>query len=91
LIRHTEATRRSQLIRESLDDLSWLSAPDGVVDLESALADYLRWCFQQADRIDLLRPSPPSILDEHLEDVGIPQELVKECDRQSKGVLAQSW
>jgi len=75
LIQHAEAMRRSRLVREYLDELFWLRAPDGVVDIDSTLAEYLRWGFQQADRLDPLRPSPPSVLDERIEDAEELQEL----------------
>jgi hypothetical protein len=40
----------------------------GTIDPESEFAKWLDWAAQQADRVDPLRPCPPSILDEEIEE-----------------------
>jgi len=62
---HADGWRQSQLIRNYLDALSQkLVQRDEAIDLDGEAARYLRWAHQQADRLDPLRPSPASILDE---------------------------
>lgn len=68
LIHHADSLRQSEVLREYLDQLCWAKAPDGVVAIDSHLADYLRWGFKQADRFDPLRPSPHSVLDERVDE-----------------------
>ncbi len=69
LVVHAESWRKSRLIRDYLDALCVGAGVDrnGVV-LNSPLAEYLRWGFEQADRMDPLRPSPSSILDEEFDE-----------------------
>jgi hypothetical protein len=40
----------------------------GAIEPGSEIAQWLDWATQQADRLDPLRPSPPSILDEKIEE-----------------------
>jgi hypothetical protein len=52
----------------------WKEADDlrrftDAVELGSEIAQWLDWATQQADRLDPLRPSPPSILEEKIEEV----------------------
>lgn len=68
LLDHSDSWRRSELVRDYLDALCVRATQGlGAVPLDSELADYLRWGFQQADRIDPLRPSPHSVLDEQID------------------------
>jgi len=39
---------------------------DGAIAIDGEAAAYLRWAHQQADRLDPLRPSPSSVLDERI-------------------------
>ena len=41
----------------------------GSIESDSEFAQWLEWATQQADRLDPLQPSPPSILDEKIEEV----------------------
>ncbi len=69
LLEHAQGWQRSQLIREYLDALCFSTVGgDGVVVIDSELAKYLRWGFEQADRCDPLSPTPPSVLDEEVDD-----------------------
>ncbi|MBC8873256.1 MAG: hypothetical protein H8E44_27795 [Planctomycetes bacterium] len=69
LLLHAESWQKSSLIRKYLDALCDTCAADGeVVALDSPLAAYLRWGFDQADCLDPLRPSPRSVLDETIEE-----------------------
>jgi hypothetical protein len=68
LLDHSRAWQKSKLIRDYLDALCFHVLNGAVaVPLDSELADYLRWGFNQADRIDPLRPSPHSVLDEDVD------------------------
>jgi hypothetical protein len=64
---HAESWQKSQLVRQYLDELCSVCAP-GAVPLDSELTAYLKWGVKQADRLDPLRTSPYSILDETIED-----------------------
>ncbi len=69
LVLHAKSWRKSRLVREYLDALCVAAGVDlNGVALDSPLADYLRWGFEQADRIDPLRSSPPSILDKEFRE-----------------------
>ena len=69
LVEHAQGWQRSRLIREYLDALCFSAADEnGIVGIDSELAKYLRWGFEQADRCDPLRPTPPSVLDEEVDD-----------------------
>lgn len=69
LFEHAQGWQRAQLLREYLDALCFCNVGDnGVVGIDSELAKYLRWGFEQADRCDPLRPTPPSVLDEEVDD-----------------------
>jgi hypothetical protein len=39
---------------------------DGAIALDSETADYLRWGYNQANRLDPLQPSSPPVLDESI-------------------------
>jgi hypothetical protein len=65
---HAESWQKSQIMRQYLDQLCSACAPDGIVRLDSELAAYLKWGFEQADRLDPLRTTPCSILDETIEE-----------------------
>lgn len=68
LLDHSKAWQKSKLIRDYLDALCFHVLNGAVVvPLDSQLADYLRWGFNQADRIDPLRPSPHSVLDDDVD------------------------
>jgi hypothetical protein len=67
LVNHAQAWRQSQLIREYLSAVcDKLLARDGAIAIDGQEAAFLRWAHQQAERIDPLRPSPPSVLDESI-------------------------
>lgn len=65
LINHANSWQRSQLIRENLGAVcDLLLERDGAIGIQSEAAEYPRWAFQQADRIDPLKPTSPSVLDQ---------------------------
>jgi len=71
LFRQAVDWERSCRLRDFLDALCNSNAgANGTVDVDSELATFLRWGFAQADRLDPLRPSPPSVLDERIEPSG---------------------
>jgi hypothetical protein len=68
LIDHVQAWQQAAAIRSYLENFGCISASKaGVVAVNSELAQYLRWGHQIADRIDPLRDTPPSILDQVFE------------------------
>jgi hypothetical protein len=69
LISQAENRHKSKLIREYVGAVERLSlSGDCHFQPEGNLEDWLKWAREQADRLDPLTPSPPSILDEDFED-----------------------
>lgn len=69
LLDEVERRQLSKQVREYLDEVcEMLMKRHGVtsIGLESDGADFFRWAHQQADRIDPLKRSPPSVLDERI-------------------------
>ncbi len=68
LFARATAWRQSQIIRDYLDlvCLHHVGA-EGSLPIDCEIASYLRWGFEQADRLDPLRPSPQSILDTRIQ------------------------
>lgn len=67
LVRHASGWEQSQQIRCYLASLcDMLLERHGAIGIESEAAEYLRWAHKQANRLDPLKPSPPSVLDEHI-------------------------
>lgn len=68
LLAHANAWQQSQIIRNYLDSFCSLNLlADGSLPIDSEVANYLRWAFAQATRIDPLLKSPPSVLDKRIE------------------------
>jgi len=66
LVNHANSWRQGQIVREYLAAVcDMLLERDGAIAIDGEAAQYLRWAHQQAERLDPLRPSPPSVLDEH--------------------------
>jgi hypothetical protein len=72
LISQADNWHKSKLVREYVTALEKMSlSGDCPFQPEGNLEDWLKWAREQADRLDPLTPSPPSILDEDLaEDEG---------------------
>lgn len=65
LISEAENWKRSQILREYIVEIEKHKAGDELpFSLDKSLVDWLKWAYDQADRLDPLSPSPPSILDE---------------------------
>jgi hypothetical protein len=65
LLATANSWRKSQKLREYIEARRQQHlAEHGAVEPDSKFAIWLAWANQQADRMDPLRPSPPSILDE---------------------------
>ena len=78
LLNHSNSWRQSRIVREYLDNVcDACSISNEGVKIDSPLADYLRWGFQQADRLDPLRKSPHSVLDETVDDTDLEPRLRK--------------
>ena len=70
LIQQAENWKTGELVRAFVEAAKReLAPPGGGVAPNSDLAQWIQWASQQADRLDPLRESPPSILDEKLEEV----------------------
>ncbi|MCC7334615.1 MAG: hypothetical protein IT422_05945 [Pirellulaceae bacterium] len=69
LLHYTTSWKRSREVRDYLDALCHsLVGPGCPVPIDGKLAEYLKWGFQQADRMDPLKDSPHSVLDDEIED-----------------------
>jgi hypothetical protein len=67
LVGEANAWRQSQIVRDYLDTIcDVLLKRDGSVPINGQAADFLRWAHKQADRLDPLMTSPPSVLDERI-------------------------
>jgi hypothetical protein len=65
LISQAENWKRSQILREYIAEIErYATAGELSLSLEKPLAEWLKWAHDQADRLNPLSPSPPSILDE---------------------------
>jgi len=68
LVRQVEVWQQAASIRSFLDMVSVVfGGKAGAVELNSGLANYLKWGAQIADRIDPLKETPRSILDEEFD------------------------
>lgn len=67
LVRDANAWQQSRTIRRYLHAIeTMLIERDGAIPTQGQVAEYLAWAQHQADRMDPLKPSPPSVLDEHM-------------------------
>ena len=66
LLRQAENHHTSKIVRELIEAVREAHAAQGPIEPDSDVAQWIEWATQQADRLDPLRPSPPSILDEDL-------------------------
>ena len=65
LISEAENWKRSQILREYIAEIEKHKINGELpINLDKPLAEWLQWAYDQADRLDPLSPSPPSILDE---------------------------
>jgi hypothetical protein len=68
LFRQADSWRQSRSIREYIQALEQrLLDRDGRIEDGSEISRWLKWAREQADRLDPLTPSPPSILDERID------------------------
>ncbi len=68
LLADSNAWRQSQIIRDYLDKICSLNLlSDGTLPINCEVANFLRWGFAQAARIDPLQPNPSSVLDERID------------------------
>lgn len=64
LISEAENWKRSQILREYITEIETHAHGDELpFSLDKPLVEWLKWARNQADRLDPLIPSPPSILD----------------------------
>lgn len=68
LLKQAENWRNSKLVRELVEAVREAHSAAGAIDPHSEIAGWIEWAIEQADRLDPLRPSPPSILDEVIPD-----------------------
>lgn len=66
LLKQANDWRNSRLIREMVTAVREANAAPGLVPPEDNIDQWIEWATQQADRLDPLLPSPPSILDENI-------------------------
>ena len=69
LLQQAKNWRQSEFLRQFIEaSKAHYLAMHGVMEPQSKFAQWVEWAVQQADRLDPLVPSPPSILDEKVED-----------------------
>ena len=69
LISDAENWKKSQLIREYVDAVKEsVMNGNSTIYPENELQNWAKWALDQADRLDPLKESPPSILDENIDD-----------------------
>jgi hypothetical protein len=66
LLEQAENWRSSKLVRELVEAVRLAHSENGARELGPDTVSWMEWALQQADRLDPLCPSPPSILDEKL-------------------------
>lgn len=69
LLAEANAVHQSRIIRSYVELVRQAGAGKGRFDSVRALEAWVKWASQQADRIDPLVESPPSILDQTIEDL----------------------
>jgi hypothetical protein len=77
LLTQAENWRKSKLIRELIEAVRAAHSAGGPIDPSSKIAEWLEWAARHADRLDPLQVSPPSILDENLEEEERPQQTFR--------------
>jgi hypothetical protein len=69
LLQQAKNWRQSELLRQFIEaSKAHYLAMHGAIEPQSKFEQWLEWAVQQADRLDPLVPSPPSILDEKVEE-----------------------
>lgn len=72
LLCHVKAWRESHDIRSYLDAVKEVvKVRDGKLPETGEFIEYLNWAANQADRLDPLKPSPASILDENVDAIDV--------------------
>jgi hypothetical protein len=67
LFREANAWQQSKVIRDYLQTVEKLALErSGSIEEGNELSQWLQWARRQADRLDPLTPSPPSILDQQI-------------------------
>ncbi len=66
LLEQAENWRNSKLVRELVEAVRLVHSQNGTREIGPDTASWMEWALKQADRLDPLSPSPPSILDEKL-------------------------
>jgi hypothetical protein len=67
LLHEANSWYQSKTLREYIREVERSAAErHGTIEENSEMFQWLQWAGQQADRLDPLRPSPPSILDERI-------------------------
>jgi hypothetical protein len=64
LLTQAENYYKSQRVRNLIEAVRQEHTRNGVIESGNDVASWIEWAEQQANRLDPLRPSPPSILDE---------------------------
>lgn len=68
LIQQSQDFKESRMIRDLIEAVREKHAANGPIEATSDIGQWLEWASQQANRLDPLCPSLPSILDEHFEE-----------------------
>lgn len=73
LLKQATDWQMCKLVRDLVEAARQAHSAAGPIPPESEIGQWLEWANQQADRLDPLRPSPPSILDESIPEDEPPQ------------------
>jgi len=73
LLTQAKDWQTSKLIRELIETARDAYSAAGPIQPDSKIAAWIEWATKQADRLDPLKPSPPSILDEQIPEE-VPQQ-----------------
>jgi hypothetical protein len=66
LEKHTDAWKRSQVIREYIEAVRERAQEEAFMYGDQPVFEWIEWALEQADRLDPLRTSPYSVLDEQV-------------------------
>lgn len=80
LLTQSKNWRKSKLVRELIEAVRGSHSAAGPIEPGSKIAEWIEWATKQANRLDPLCESPPSILDEDLEE-----------KEESRPAYRQSW
>jgi hypothetical protein len=74
LLQQAKDWRLSHDVRALVEAVREAHSASGPISPDTEIAQWIDWATRQADRLDPLRPGPPSILDENIPEEETPQQ-----------------